>query len=988
MRVNSGVSSARCLFAGIFIWALAGTALSVDAQLSERPGASADTSLGAKDLSGRSVKDRRVRVVHSADPSQVGASRYLQKYDPWLAYQRGKNLTQREFQARDGAFGRTGFFFEPKLLGDRMTPRLGRDHVNSCGICHNVPYRDAGAGVTFPKGGGEGRNTPHFFGAGLIEMLGLQTRLKVLAVCDPARHGFVVTRNVPAAPIRIRPAPGEEPIDYGWCVDRDGDGRPDLNKIFRVWYVDEAGRRVTEDDNGDGVIDLRDRTVAGYNLEMMVFGWGETESAMTPTLRVFFNDPIDTHTGMQAYDPTIQFDDGAHGDERANDGLAGVSNAGARQFAIHAPADRGARLSETGLSLDDPDGDGVVNEISEGDVDLAEWYMLNAPSPGVGRQTAQTRRGRELLARWRCTGCHTPDWHIEAADLDNPDPYRRYDGDRRFFDLTVAYHDETGRLEGRLVSLADTREGRSVPRRGAAVVRGVFSDLKHHDMGDAFAERLFNGSRLTRFRTAPLWGVGTSAPYGHDGKSLALDDVIRRHGGEAEPSAAFYRRAPERDREAVVAFLNSLVLYQGDALPADLDGDGRIASSFFVAGRDTGGERFNPEWLFRTPCEIEGPVRAPDGTRLTSFACLNAREAYGESLAFLRDTDDDGFPDAVDPCPDEAGYHTGCPPRSSVPVAAESSRGAGVTLAIDPQNPRRLYAGATDGGGVRKSLDGGRTWKPSNAGLASLHVTAIAVDPVNPDTLYAATARGVFVSVDGGGAWAAHNEGLSDVRIFALAINPRSPGTVYAGGFGGRVYTTLDQGGHWTEMRVGPPVYRVTALLADSGGSSDPSLENQRPALYAGTSGGGAFRSEDGGATWIPLPALEGATIYALALDPRVPHTLYAGTGDGLYKSLDRGERWTLLDQAPRSAILALAIDPSDSRVLYAGTPEGVARTADGGRRWAEVSAADPPGAIVSLIVDPWNSLTVYAARFGGETFRSDDGGARWGGGPAGGMVR
>jgi photosystem II stability/assembly factor-like uncharacterized protein len=321
-------------------------------------------------------------------------------------------------------------------------------------------------------------------------------------------------------------------------------------------------------------------------------------------------------------------------------------------------------------------------------------------------------------------------------------------------------------------------------------------------------------------------------------------------------------------------------------------------------------------------------------------------------------------------------------------VVTASSHGAGVTLAIDPQNPRRLYAGATDGGGVRKSLDGGRTWKPSNAGLASLHVTAIAVDPVNPDTLYAATARGVFVSIDGGETWDARNAGLSDVRVFALAINPRSPGTVYAGGFGGRVYTTLDRGEHWTEVRVGPPVYRVAALLADAGGSSDPALDNQGPALYAGTSGGGAFRSEDGGATWSPLASLESATIYALTLDPRVPHTLYAGTAEGLYKSLDRGERWTLLDHAPRSAILALAIDPSDSRVLYAGTPDGVARTADGGRRWAAVSAADPPGAIVSLIVDPWNSRTVYAARFGGEMFRSDDGGARWGGGPTGGMVR
>ncbi|MEO5657443.1 MAG: di-heme oxidoredictase family protein, partial [Nitrospiria bacterium] len=511
------------------------------AQVSERPGTSRDTSLGPKDVTGRSIKDRRVRVVHTDDPSVEGGSRFLQDVDPWLAYQRGKNLTQREFRARDGVFGRAGLFFDPKLLGDRVTPRLGRDHVSSCGMCHNVPYRDGGAGVTFPKGGGEGRNTPHFFGAGLIEMLGLQTRLKVLQACDPARRGFVAVADAPPGPILIEPATGAVPIDFGRCRDSDGDGRPDLNKIFRVWYVDREGRRVLEDANGDGAIDLRDPTVIGYNLEMMVFGWGETDGAMAPTLRVFFTDPIDTHTGMQAYDPTLQIDDGAHGDDGPGDGLARVSNAGARQFAIHAPADRGTRLTAQGLSLDDPDGDGAITEISEGDVDLAEWYLLHAPPPALDRQTPQTRRGRALMAAWRCTSCHTPQWSIYAADPSNADPYRRYDGDRRFFDLPVEYQQTADRLEGTLVSLADPREGGGlIPRRGAATVANIFSDLKHHEMGDAFAETLFNGARVRQFRTAPLWGVGTSAPYGHDGASLTLDAVIRRHGGEARESTERY----------------------------------------------------------------------------------------------------------------------------------------------------------------------------------------------------------------------------------------------------------------------------------------------------------------------------------------------------------------------------------------------------------------------------------------------------------------
>jgi hypothetical protein len=951
------------------------------AQLSERPGTSTDTSRGPKDLSGASIKDQRVRVVHTTDAAIEGGSRYLQDVDPWLAFQRGKNLTQREFRARDGVFGRSGFFFDPKLIGDRVTPRLGRDHVNSCGICHNTPYRDAGAGGNFPKGGGDGRNAPHFFGGGLIEMLGLQTRLKVLAACDPDRRGFIAKDRAPTGPVSVAPRPGAPPIEYGWCGDRNNDGRPDLNNVFRAWYVDEAGQRVFDDENGDGVIDLRDRTVAGYNLEMLVFGWGETDGAMTPTLRVFFNDPVDTHSGMQAHDPTIQIDDGAHGDEGPNDGLAQVSNAGARQFSLHPAADRGIRVTPSGLSLDDPDGDGVLNEISEGDVDLAEWYMLNTPAPGIGRQTAQTRRGRALMTQWRCTDCHTPDWRLEGADPGHPDRYRRYDGDRRFFDLQVSYREATGRLEGRLISLAKQRDGRVIPRRGAAEVRGLFSDLKHHDVGEAFYDRLFNGSRVTKFRTAPLWGVGTSAPYGHDGRSLTLDHVIRRHGGKAEVSAAFYRRASEADRQALAAFLNSLVLYQSDRLPTDLDEDGMIKAQFVVAGRETGEERFNPEWLFRVPCEIEGPVRAPDTSPLTSFACVNVPAAYGETLGWLRDTDQDGFPDVTDACPDVLDHRTGCPAGAkSPPISSRTASFAasGLSLAIDPQTPQTLYVGAAEGGGVRKSSDGGRSWSSMDRGLASRHVTAMLVDPITPRALYVGTPRGVFRSGDGGATWIARTDGLTDLRIFALAINPRAPGTVYAGGFGGRVFKTVDRGDHWVERRIGASVYRVTVLLVDPGDSSVPALDHQPPALYAGASGGGVFRSLDGGETWERLVGLGDVTVYALVLDPRVPHTLYAGTGDGLYKSVDRGAQWARLAGAPTGAVLSLAVDPSNPLIVYAGTPDGVAKSLDGGRRWSAGPTWEPPGAIVSLVVDPWNPSTVYAGRFGDGVLGSRDAGGGW----------
>src|SRR5207244_5038004 len=89
------------------------------------------------------------------------------------------------------------------------------------------------------------------------------------------------------------------------------------------------------------------------------------------------------------------------------------------------------------------------------------------------------------------------------------------------------------RLEGKLVYLADKKGAVWLPRREAYTVRGVYSDFKYHDVGKDFYQVQFDGSIVKMWRTAPLWGVGTTAPYAHDGACLDLDSVIRRHGGEA-----------------------------------------------------------------------------------------------------------------------------------------------------------------------------------------------------------------------------------------------------------------------------------------------------------------------------------------------------------------------------------------------------------------------------------------------------------------------
>lgn len=636
----------------------------VQAQQSERPGNSLSPAIDMpKDLSGLSIKNPRIRIVHTTDPWQEGGSMYLQQVDPWLGYQWGRSLTQRNFRDRDGVYGDAGKI-DGIMLPDGVTKMMDRSHSNSCGSCHNVPYRDGGAGMTIAKNGATGRNTPHMFGTGLQEMIGLQMRLMALAIADTNRDGWISKEEARGKRCVIANMPlgveGERyAIDFGSFDDEDGDGMPDLNPVFWPIFVDKNGQRIA------WARGYKTAEVAGYHFEVQVYGFGTPympfRPAISTTVRSFTSTPFDIHSGLQAHDPTTYTSPN-------RDGLALVSNPGAQQFISAAGKDRGGvratnKSGLPGISLDDPDRDGYCEELSEGDIDAAEWYLMNHPSPARARSTSDAVLGEKTFHKIGCASCHIPDWHLLAHDAKAKDYTQKFDGDRRFFDLQVAWNDRTDRLEGKLVSLAqrikDAKGERLVPKRGAYTIRGVYSDFKYHDVGEEFYQMQYDGSIVRKWRTTPLWGVSHTAPYGHDGGSLDLDGVIRRHGGEALASRTAYTSMSDTERKQLVCFLQSLVLYQTDQLPTDLNGDGKIDDNYRVQGMNTGVERFNPDHLFRVPGKIEGPIRNVRGDRITSFALTNLREAYGLNLPLLRDGDGDGFPDVIDPEPNVQGFRDG-----------------------------------------------------------------------------------------------------------------------------------------------------------------------------------------------------------------------------------------------------------------------------------------------------------------------------------------
>jgi hypothetical protein len=229
------------------------------------------------------------------------------------------------------------------------------------------------------------------------------------------------------------------------------------------------------------------------------------------------------------------------------------------QDAIEAPP--------TADSSADPDQDGVTNEVPSSVVDFLEFYLLNYFKPGhyAPRPLAHLA-GRRIFARIGCAGCHVPELTIEH--------------DRRVADVETAYDATHGLMNGLFATATplhgDFADGSGLPDRkralgGSFVVKDFFSDLRRHDLGAGFHERNYDGSLQTQFLTTPLWGVGTTAPYGHDGRSINLTEVILRHGGEAQGARDGFARLSREAKGAVLELLESLVLFPPDDTASNLD---------------------------------------------------------------------------------------------------------------------------------------------------------------------------------------------------------------------------------------------------------------------------------------------------------------------------------------------------------------------------------------------------------------------------------
>lgn len=286
-------------------------------------------------------------------------------------------------------------------------------------------------------------------------------------------------------------------------------------------------------------------------------------------------------------------------------------------------------------------------------------------------------------------------------------------------------------------------------------------------------------------------------------------------------------------------------------------------------------------------------------------------------------------------------------------------------LAMDPNNPKIIYAGTGEnnsqralgyGDGVYKSTDGGKKWK--NLGLKnSRQIGKILIDPRNTSVVYVAAEgsvwgpgeeRGVYKSTNGGADWIkilsiSENTGVRDI-----VFHPKNPDIIYAashqrrrrgftkinGGPESAIYKTIDGGKNWEKTSNGLPGEHLGAI----GLAVTPANPNLVYAIVeANAKVGGFYRSNDQGETWERMGDYfsRGAQYYhELFCDPKNENKVYS-MDTRTKVTLNGGKTWKNLSYKARHVDdHALWINPQNTDNLLIGGDGGIYESYDGGTKW------------------------------------------------------
>jgi di-heme oxidoreductase (putative peroxidase) len=224
----------------------------------------------------------------------------------------------------------------------------------------------------------------------------------------------------------------------------------------------------------------------------------------------------------------------------------------------------------------DADNDGVKNELSVGDITGLTVYLagLNRPAtatemdgtfkaPMTEERKAAIAAGEPLFEAVGCASCHTPELTLKNHIFTEPSQHPAYRKDNFPAGMGTVAMGLDPANPVRVDLTTDPRlPFKADPGTGEVRVP-LFSDLKRHDLGKEDAEGIDEvGTGASVFLSKPLWGVGSTPPYMHDGRAATLTDAVKYHGGEGNASRqAFLHLSPE-DQAKVVEYMKNLMLFK------------------------------------------------------------------------------------------------------------------------------------------------------------------------------------------------------------------------------------------------------------------------------------------------------------------------------------------------------------------------------------------------------------------------------------------
>ena len=277
-----------------------------------------------------------------------------------------------------------------------------------------------------------------------------------------------------------------------------------------------------------------------------------------------------------------------------------------------------------------------------------------------------------------------------------------------------------------------------------------------------------------------------------------------------------------------------------------------------------------------------------------------------------------------------------------------------LSLAISASDPQVLYAGTNFGtnDGVYKTTDGGGSWTRIVTGIqeSAKGIQAIAVDPTNSAVAYIAVFDGVtdspvglYKTTDGGNNWNGLTNGIGAIKNFlAVAVDPVNPDNVYAGtsffvatSLGpSTIYKSTDAGASWTEVNNGLPTdpSEINPVRTINISPDNPDIVIAGFFMNTADLLGGLYVTTDGGGTWARkwdgAPATVGVLLRACIIKPGAPLEFYVGldnaslTDIGVWGTTDGGDTWASFNGGTMLntyQIRALAFKGTSQPTLYAG---------------------------------------------------------------------